>query len=161
MDQRSQHRLILATESPYKIELLQRLDLRFEALAAHIDEARRPGESPRAMASRLAIEKARHIAAKHPDAYVLGADQVIALDDHIFQKPGTVDRAVAQIMQLQGKTHQLITAIALCSPSGQELASGCAFEMVMRPLTEAQARAYVEADQLLGCAGSYRIEARG
>ncbi|TXD38577.1 septum formation protein Maf [Lujinxingia vulgaris] len=157
----SPHTLILATESAYKIELLQRLGLPFEACAAHIDEARIPDEAPATMAARLALHKARRVAEDYPDAYVLGADQVIALDQQIFQKPATAERAVAQLMALQGKTHRLITAIALRTPDGAELASECAFEMVMRPLTEPQARAYVEADQPLFCAGSYRIEAGG
>lgn len=157
----STQKLILATESTYKIELLERLGLPFDACAAHIDEARKPGEAPAAMAARLAAEKAQRVATDHPSAFVLGADQVIALDQEIFQKPGSVDRAVAQLMRLQGKTHRLITAIALRTPDGSVQASECAFDMVMRPLTEAGARAYVEADQPLYCAGSYRIEAAG
>ncbi|RVU44147.1 septum formation protein Maf [Lujinxingia sediminis] len=161
MAELSPQKLILATESTYKIELLERLGLSFEACAAHIDETRLPGEAPAAMAARLALQKARRVAADHPNAFVLGADQVIALDQTIFQKPGSVEGAVDQLMRLQGKTHRLITAIALRTPSGAELASEVAFEMVMRPLTEQRARAYVETDQPLFCAGSYRIEAGG
>ncbi|RAL21684.1 septum formation protein Maf [Lujinxingia litoralis] len=155
------HKLILATESRYKIELLERLSLPFEAIAAQVDERRLEGESPAAMATRLADAKAKRLQQSHPDAFVLGADQVIALGDTIFQKPGNEERACEQLMQLQGRTHHLITAIALRPPAGAPLHAQVAFEMVMRPLTETQVRAYVHQDLPVHCAGSYRIEAAG
>ena len=153
--------LILASSSPYKRRLLARLGIEFRAQGADIDEDRRPGETPRAMTRRLAEEKALAVAQKHGEAFVLGGDQVIAVDDRIFEKPVTKARAVDHLKALQGRTHRLINSVYLKYPAGPGVCSTQIYEMVMRPLDEDQIRRYVDTDSPLDCAGAYRIEAAG
>ncbi len=153
--------LILASGSPYKRELLSRLPVDFDALPADIDETRVDDESPDWMARRLAESKAAALASQFPESFVLGCDQVIALGDRCFSKPGNADRAVEQLLALQGKTHRLITAICLLVPGSAPRHSEVPFTMVMRPLSRAAIEAYVAEDKPFDCAGSYRIEAAG
>lgn len=155
--------LVLASSSKYRRRLLDRLDIEFTVKSPEVDEFRRQNEAPCQMARRLAAAKARAIATDHPDKLVLGADQVVTLDDRIFQKPGDRTRAIEQLNQLSGKTHRLITAVALVSPGDEApLREGTSiYEMEMRPLTDAAIRRYVDADRPFDCAGSYKIEAGG
>lgn len=153
--------LILASSSPYKQALLRRLGLKFAIQPAHVDEARREGEEPLAMARRLAIEKARLISQTNADAFVLGADQVIALGDRVFGKPGSPEAAVDQLMAMQGRTHELIAAVCLVRPDGEFDVATVTYEMAMRPLRRQEAQEYVAHDNPVDCAGSYKIEARG
>lgn len=153
--------LILATQSRYKRELLARLGVAFEADAAHIDESRLPGEAPMAMASRLAEAKARAVALRHPEAYVLGADQVVFKDDQVFGKPHTAENAVEQLLTLQGGPHTLLSAIALVCPDGSVVHAHATTLMEMRPLSREALELYVTEDQPLDCAGAYKVEERG
>lgn len=154
-------RLILATASRYKRSLLERLALEFEADAADIDETPQPGEAPDALARRLARAKARAVHTRHPEAFVLGADQVIALGDELLSKPGTPEGARAQLRRLSGRTHRLIATVALATPDGRLLDDTTVFEMVMRPLSDAEIAAYVDDEMPVDCAGAYKIEAGG
>ena len=154
-------RLILASGSRYKRALLEQLGLPFEGIDADIDETPRPGEAPAQLAERLAAAKAEALGALYPDAYILGGDQVIAIDDQILHKPGTVEAACAQLAQLQGRTHDLICAIALRTPDGRLLPARADYAMDMRPLTTAQIEDYIREDMPLDCAGSFRLESRG
>lgn len=153
-------RIVLATESRYKKELFSQLRIHFESNAAHIDESRRPGEAPADMARRLALEKAQAIFAEDPTSWVIGADQVIFLDDEAFSKPGSAEAAVEQLLKLQGRTHTLLSAIALVGPGGVWSAEA-PFEMTMRSFSRAELERYVEVDQPLDCAGAYKVEAAG
>ena len=152
--------LILASSSPYRRELLGRLGLDFFTEAADVDETRAAAESPRDLAIRLARAKADAVAARHPEAWVIGSDQVIALEDRVFSKPGSHEAAVAQLLELAGVEHQLITAVCVASPRGME-ESVTTFAMHLRELTRAEIEAYVREEEPLDCAGSYRIEAGG
>ncbi len=153
--------LILASQSPYKRRLFGRLGIDFEAKSPAIDERRRDGESAPEMARRLAIEKAQALAADHPDAFIIGSDQVIALEEQLFQKPGTPQRAIDQLQKLQGKTHRLINSVALYPGEETITHSTTVYEMVMRPLSIDQIQSYVAEDNPIDCAGSYRIESAG
>ncbi len=154
--------LILASGSRYKRELMARLSLPFHTVSPDIDESPHRGEAASAVALRLAAEKARAVAALHPEAYVIGCDQVIALDDTLLHKPGDVEGAKAQLRRLQGRPHALLCAVALCWPQGGEPLTALAkVTMVMRPLDEAQIAAYVARDMPLDCAGSYKLEEAG
>lgn len=157
----NQPRLILATASRYKRELFERLSLPFEVDSADIDESPQPGESPEQSARRLALVKAQHVARRHPGAYVIGADQVIALDDEIVSKPRTARAARQQLARQAGRSHDLFTAVALVTPQGAITEALVHYIMEMRPLSEKQIKAYVDEDCPLDCAGSYKIEARG
>jgi len=154
-------RLILASGSPYRRELLSRLGLTFETMSPDIDE-RSVVLPPVELAETLAERKARAVAATHPDAVIIGSDQVPALGDDILTKPGTSERAVAQLQRLAGREHTLITAVAvLDARSGVCHSHVDVHRMTMRALTEAECRDYVARDQPLDCAGSYKIESLG
>jgi septum formation protein len=153
--------LILASGSRYRREQLARLDVPFSVDPADIDERAVEAPSLGELALELARRKARVVAGRHPDAWVLGGDQIIALDGEELHKPGTVERACAQLARLQGRTHELLCAVALVGPGGQERAELVRVEMEMRPLTEAEIARYVARDSPLDCAGSYMLEQGG
>ena len=110
-------RLVLASTSPYRRELLQRLRWPFEVDAPRVDERPRPGEAPADLARRLAMEKALEVATRHADAVVIGADQVADLDGEPIGKPGNHERAVAQLQALRGRSVVFHTAVAVVRPA--------------------------------------------
>ena len=154
--------LILASTSPYRRAQLEQLGVPFRCEAPGVDErAAEPQDaSPREVAATLARAKALAVAARHPEAIVIGGDQVCVLDDEVLHKPGSAGRALEQLARLAGRTHRLISAI--CVARGERCVSHeDVTELDMRPLSEEQRRRYVDADQPLDCAGSYKLEARG
>jgi septum formation protein len=154
--------LIVATTSVYRLALLDRLGLRYRAVAHRVDErAAEPSGTPEHVALTLARAKAESLAAEFPEALVLGSDQVVALDDELLHKPGDAERAVAQLARLAGRTHRIVTAVALRHPDGACDTHVDVHTMRMRPLSEAALRAYVAADRPFDCAGSYKIEGLG
>ena len=129
-----------------------------------LDEApfKRRGAAPRDLVAELAEAKARALLPAAPNALILGADQVVSIDGEILGKPGTVDRAVAQLRTLSGRTHELITGIALLDGrDGTVRRHVDVHRMTMRPHSEAALRDYVLRDDPLGCAGSYKVESLG
>ena len=158
----SRARLILASGSRYKQGVMSRVGLPFEAINADIDETPHPDEAPRALAKRLALQKAQAVAKDHPGAFIIGCDQVIALGDQIMHKPGSEQGCRQQLSQLQGKRHELICAIALvCHDASLSLQAEAIYDMHMRPLSEAAIAAYVKRDMPTDCAGSYKLESDG
>jgi septum formation protein len=153
--------LVLATGSPYKKSLMERLGLDFESCAADIDESSLEGESPEQTARRLAAAKARAVSQHRPDALVIGADQVIALGDKRYSKPGSPEGARRQLEELSGQTHHLITAVAALRPDGELFEDVADYQMQMRALSEDEIAAYVAEDSPTDCAGAYKIEAGG
>ncbi len=154
--------LILASTSPYRRAQLEQLGVPFSCEAPGVDEraAEPQGATPREVAAALARAKALAVAARHPGAIVIGGDQVCVLDDEVLHKPGSAERAVEQLARLAGRTHRLISAI--CVARGERcVCHEDVTELDMRPLSEEERRRYVEADQPLDCAGSYKLEARG
>jgi septum formation protein len=116
--------LVLGSTSRYRRELLQRLHIPFEVAAPDVDETPQPGEAPRALAERLALAKARAVAAVFPGAVVIGSDQVADLDGEPLGKPGTHENAVAQLRRMRGHTVIFQTAVAVvCLESGYEAQS--------------------------------------
>lgn len=154
--------LVLASTSPYRRELLARLGLPFRTRApvCDEDELKGAGLAPADLAAALARAKAESLQGVEPDAVLLGSDQVAALGDRILGKPGTVEQATAQLEALAGRTHLLVTAVALLH-GGRLQSHVDVTRLSMRPLSRAQILRYVAADGPLDCAGSYRIEARG
>ncbi len=152
--------LVLASGSRYRRELLEQLGVPFDVSSPDVDESRLHREAPDAMAARLARAKARAVAEDRPDAWVIGSDQVIALEQRVFGKPGTAEAAVDQLLTLQGRTHRLVTAVCIVSPAGMA-ESLVAFEMKMRSASRQTLAQYVAEDDPIDCAGSYRIESRG
>ncbi|WP_374246235.1 nucleoside triphosphate pyrophosphatase, partial [Zoogloea sp.] len=155
-------KLVLASTSTYRRELLQRFGLPFEVARPDIDESPLPGESPRGTAERLAIEKARAVAGQFDDALIIGSDQVAALGDIRFGKPGTVERAVAQLQQMSGQTVIFHTALALLNTqTGEAQLDVVPTEVRFRPLSHDEIVRYVERERPLDCAGSAKSEGLG
>lgn len=155
-------RLILASTSVYRRELLERLGLPFETTRPEVDEAPLNGESPVATAERLAVEKARAVAGRFPDALIIGSDQVAHRGNERFDKPGTAERAIAQLRSMSGNSITFHTAVCLFnSRTGHSQLEGVPVTARFRELTEAEIRRYVEREQPLDCAGSAKSEGLG
>lgn len=154
--------LVLGSTSRYRRELLTRLGLPFEVAAPAVDETPLPGEAPRALALRLALAKARAVAAQHPGAIVIGSDQVADLDGQPLGKPGTHERATAQLRSMSGKTVIFQTALAVvCQATGFEQVDLAPVRVRFRALADAEIERYLRAEQPYDCAGSARSEGLG
>jgi septum formation protein len=155
--------LVLASTSPYRKELLARLAVPFTTLAPRCDEEalKRDDEEPASQALRLAREKASSLRQEAPDAFILGGDQLVALDAQTLGKPHSEAAAVAQLAAMQGRSHRLLTAIALIAPDGSVSTHLDTHVLTMRALSRDALVRYVARDRPLDCAGSYRIEAGG
>ena len=154
--------LVLGSTSRYRRELLGRLRLAFEVEAPQVDETPRPGEAPAALARRLALAKAREVAARRPEAIVIGSDQVADLDGEPIGKPGTHERAVAQLRRMSGRTVVFQTALAVvCQASGFEQQDLAPVEVRFRALTDGEIERYLRAEQPYDCAGSAKSEGLG
>lgn len=158
---RPPRQLVLASGSAYKRALLARLGLRFEVCPAGVDERPFSDEAPQKTATRLARAKAGAVAGAFPGAWIIGADQVIALGAERFSKPQTPEQAQAQLSLLSGQAHQLITAVAVLAPTGEIFERVVEFKMTMRALTRKEIADYIVEDRPLDCAGSYKVEAGG
>lgn len=155
-------KLVLASTSAYRRDLLARLDVPFDTARPEVDETPLPGEAPPDTADRLALAKARAIAAHTPDALVIGSDQVAHLGHEVFGKPGTVERAVAQLQRMRGETVIFHTAVALIDTrNGRERLARVPTEVRFRMLSDAEIVRYVEKERPLDCAGSAKSEALG
>ena len=162
-------RLVLASTSPYRRKMLEAAGLAFEVLAPDVDEAdlkhclatRAP--KPGAVAEALARAKAEAVSARHPDAVVIGADQVLALDDELFDKPGDLAAARAQLERLRGKTHRLVSAVALARAGEVHWTHVDEAVLTMRPFSPAFLDRYLaHAGAGLGqIVGAYEIEGPG
>lgn len=154
--------LILGSTSRYRHELLSRLGIPFEAVAPDVDETPRAGEKPADLALRLAIAKARDVAQRHPQAVVIGSDQVADLAGEPLGKPGTHERAVAQLRRMRGQTVVFQTALAVvCQASGFEQSDIAAVRVVFRDLSDDEIERYLRAEQPYDCAGSAKSEGLG
>lgn len=156
--------LILASTSPYRANLLRQLGVPFDAHSAHVDEevVKKSGLEPREVARVLARQKAEALAEQFPDAILIGGDQVAEVDGLILDKPGTVEKSIAQLKRLSGRTHSLWTALALHdATTGTTCDLVHEHRMTLRALSDGQIRQYVERDQPLDCCGSYKIESLG
>ncbi|MFT4191379.1 MAG: Maf family nucleotide pyrophosphatase [Comamonas sp.] len=157
-----QRPLILGSTSPYRRELLGRLRLAFDAIAPNVDETPRPGERPADLAARLAQAKALDVARRHPEAIVIGSDQVADLDGTPLGKPGSHDRAVAQLTRMSGRTVVFQTAVCVaCLATGFQQTELAAVEVRFRPLSREEIEAYLQAEQPYDCAGSAKSEGLG
>ncbi|MFN7572550.1 MAG: Maf family protein [Betaproteobacteria bacterium] len=153
-------KIVLASTSPYRRELLARLRLPFAVESPLVDEATLPGEAPREVALRLAQAKALAVAARHPQAVVIGADQVADLDGAALSKPGTHEAALAQLEAMQGRTVVFHTALAVAGPAGLA-ADWVDTSVSFRRLSRERLDAYLRAEQPYDCAGAAKIESLG
>lgn len=154
--------LILGSSSAYRRELLARLGLPFETAAPDVDETPLPGETPLALAERLALAKARAVARAHPQAIVIGSDQVAELDGQPLGKPGSHERAVAQLQRMRGRSVSFHTAVAVvCLDSGFEQVDVAPVQAQFRELDDASIERYLRAEKPYDCAGSAKSEGLG
>ncbi|MEW5755952.1 MAG: nucleoside triphosphate pyrophosphatase [Pseudomonadota bacterium] len=154
--------LVLASTSPYRKELLQRLGLPFETAAPEVDESRAPGELAEDLVRRLAEQKARAVAARFPDSLIIGSDQVAVLGDTILGKPGTHERAVEQLTAASGRHVSFLTGLCLHnSRTGHSQVDMIPFHVVFRHLTPRQIEHYLRQEQPYNCAGSFKSEGLG
>ncbi len=157
-----QTRLILASSSPFRRELLARLGIDFECRSPEIDESPLPTETASAYVCRLAAAKARAIAVAEPSALVIGSDQCALLDDALLGKPGNHARALEQLSRAQGKTVVFHTGLCLLGiDAGFERVEDVRFEVDFRTLDATQLDAYLRLEQPYDCAGSFKAEGLG
>ena len=154
--------LILASTSRYRRELLERLRIPFEVEAPEVDETPHPGEAPAALAQRLALAKAEAVAARHPDAVVIGSDQVADLDGVPIGKPGTHARAVVQLRSMRGRSVVFQTAVSVVCAARQYAASALVPVTVrFRSVSDDEIEHYLRTEQPYDCAGSAKCETLG
>jgi septum formation protein len=154
--------LILASTSKYRGILLAQLGHTFEAINPNVDEdeVKNGRLLPEEIALHLSHSKAQAVYNRRPDACVIGSDQVCALDGEIFGKPHTTEKATEQIYKMQGKRHELLTAVTIIYPGGTETFLNRTI-LHMRALGLNEIKSYVEDDRPLDCAGSYKLESKG
>jgi septum formation protein len=154
--------LVLASSSVYRQSLLARLRLPFSIAPPHVDESPRAAEAPQDTALRLAEEKARAVAASYTDAFIIGSDQVAALDGELLGKPHNPEAALAQLMAVRGQNVVFHTALCLLrSADGHCAIEDITTRVRFRRYTSEQALRYLEVDQPYDCAGSAKIESLG
>lgn len=153
-------KLILASTSPYRRALLERLGIPFTTQAPKFDEekAKTHKRTPLELAQFLALEKAKSLASPH--CVVIGSDQLVSFESEILGKPGSIEKAKAQLSRLQGKSHELITAVAIVA-DGKTVEFFDRTSITLRKLSAEEIANYVNADQPIDCAGSYKFEKRG
>jgi len=153
--------LILASASPRRAQLLTRLGLTFEVVPPRVPEYELPGESPRAHAERLSREKALSVFEGNPEALVLGGDTVVVRDGIVLGKPGGIEDAVSTLCSLAGRSHTVISGLALAAPGGEVHSGYMATEVRFRSFDEATARRYVATGEPMDKAGAYGIQGLG
>jgi septum formation protein len=157
-----QTKIILASSSPFRQQLLDRLQLDYEIHAPDIDETLNPGEDAIAYVCRLAESKARHVAQNYPEAIVIGSDQCALLNDRILGKPGSHENALQQLREAQGKTVVFHTGVCVVKLStGFGVVENVPFEVDFRVLSDQQLEHYLHVEQPYQCAGSFKAEGYG
>jgi septum formation protein len=155
-------KLVLASTSPFRRELLGRLQIPFETAAPDVDESALPGESPVATAERLSLAKARAVAQRYPDDLIIGSDQVAFLGEARFGKPGTRENAFAQLRLMSGKSVIFHTGLCLLNAAtGRVHLRGVPTEVRFRELADSEIQRYLDREDALNCAGSARSEGLG
>ena len=154
--------LVLGSSSPYRREMLARLRVEFQVAAPDVDETPHANETPKQLACRLAMSKARAVAAQFPACVVIGSDQVADLDGLALGKPGNHARATAQLQQMRGQTVIFQTAVAVvCHDSGFAQLDLAQVRVRFRELEDAEIEAYLRAETPYDCAGSAKSEGLG
>ena len=154
--------LILGSTSRYRKELLSRLQIPFETAAPNVDETPHINESPKDLALRLALAKARAVALKNPEAIVIGSDQVADLEGAPLGKPGNHTNATLQLQRMRGKTVIFQTALSVvCIATGYQRTDLAEVKVKFRDLSDAEIESYLRAEEPYDCAGSAKSEGLG
>ena len=154
--------LVLASTSPFRRELLSKLRLPFATAAPDIDESPLPDEEPESLVKRLSLEKAKAVAPDHPQALIIGSDQVACVDNQVLGKPGSHDKAMQQLKLTSGKTVTFLTGLTLYDAASGNSQTLCEpFRAHLRELTEQQIENYLQREQPYNCAGSFKSESLG
>lgn len=154
--------LVLASTSPYRRELLNRLGVPFSVTNPNTDESQLPDETPESLALRLSEAKARAVALSHPDSLIIGSDQVATVDGKIYGKPGSHERAVEQLRELSGKTVNFFTGLCLHNTrTGQTQVRGIPTLVTFRQLSDGEIENYLRREPAYNCAGSAKSEGLG
>ncbi len=157
-----QKNLVLASSSPYRRDVLDKLGLAYRSKKPDIDETPLPGELPSALVARLAEAKARAVMHHFPNALIIGSDQVAVLDDEILGKPGTKSNAVKQLQQASGRCVTFLTGLTLLdSATGKATTEVIPFDVHFRRLNDRMIDRYLEKEQPFNCAGSFKSEGLG
>ncbi|TCK09037.1 Maf family protein [Marinobacterium mangrovicola] len=154
--------LILASGSAYRRALLSKLGLDFSCDSPDIDESPRHGEDPESLVARLAQEKASAVASRHPEALIIGSDQLATLEGNVMGKPHTHERAIEQLRQASGKRVRFLTGLCLYdAKDGRFQCEVVPFDVQFRELNDTQIEGYLRAEQPYDCAGSFKSEGLG
>lgn len=154
--------IILASESKYKKAVLEKLQIPFTCIAPRIDETALENEHPKDLVNRLAKIKARTIAESHPNCYIIAADQVACFNDQILGKPGNRENAFQQLQLFSGNRVDFITGLAVVSPQhGHPFQLTETFSVQFKTLSVSEINAYIEKEEPLDCAGSFKSEGLG
>ena len=155
--------IVLASTSPYRMQLMRQLELNFHVAAPLYQEQMDTSVSAVLLVKHQALHKAKSIADKYADSLIIGADQVFVDARHrVLGKPGTPEKAVEQLMEMQGRKHTFYTGLAIHdSASGDSATEFETFTVSMRELTEEQIKHYVDKENPVDCAGSFKIEGLG
>lgn len=153
-------RVILASQSPRRRELLTLIGIRHDVRPADVDESVHPDEAPVPHCERLARAKAHTLAVQHPDAVVIGSDTIVVIDGDILGKPGDRAEAIAMLTRLSGRTHTVFTAVAVAH-GGVTLSGVESVSVSFRPLNAAQIASYVDTGEPMDKAGAYGIQGFG
>ena len=142
--------------------LLERLPLEFAVISPSIDEAPLPDELPASLVSRLAQEKARAVSGQHPDALVIGSDQLAVFENRVIGKPGSEQKAIEQLQQFSGQSVLFFTAVAVsCTETDFFSSSTITTDVCFRVLADSEIKRYVATDKPVDCAGGFKSEAGG
>ena len=155
------NKLILASRSPRRSELLRSLGLDFEVSPSKVDEITDSERSPEQNATNIARDKARWVARQNPGSYVLGADTMVVLDQEIIGQPADEEDAYRILSKLAGKQHRVITGVVLIAPETEEYETVVVSTVTLKSISENEIRSYIETEEPLDKAGAYAIQGEG
>ena len=155
-------KILLASSSPYRRQLLQKLGLNFDWESPEIDESHQPGESPSQLVHRLAEAKARRLASTYPNHLIIGSDQVATIDNHPLGKPHTHANAVTQLRSFRQREVTFLTGLCLFNPTTNHIQTGIeTYKVRFRNLSDEQIENYLQREKPYDCAGSFKSEGLG
>ena len=157
----SSNKLILASRSPRRSELLHSLGLEFEVSPSNVDEITHPEQSPEQNATNIARDKARWVARQNPGSYVLGADTMVVLDQEIIGQPVDEEDACRILSKLVGKRHRVITGVVLITPETEEYETAVVSRVILKSVSETEIQSYIATGEPLDKAGAYAIQGEG